>query len=255
MKVVILAGGLGTRISEYSELIPKPMIQIGNRPILWHIMNRYAHYGHKDFYLALGYKSEIIKEYFLNFGSLNSDFMINLKHRNINYYNEVSFDWNVSLIDTGLHSMTGGRLRRLRDQIGNEPFMLTYGDGVSNINLNELEKFHFSHGKMVTVSAVHPTARFGELSINNNQVTSFKEKPQIDQGWINGGFFVINPEFFDFLDDDNTILEKQPLESVANIGELMAFKHEGFWQCMDTKRDCDNLNDLLENGNALWLDF
>jgi len=253
MKVVILAGGFGTRLSEYTETIPKPMVTIGGRPILWHIMNTYANFGHKDFYLALGYKSEIVKEFFLNYKNLNADFTINLLNGDINAHQSDEIDWRVTLVETGINSMTGGRLKRMQKYIGNEPFLLTYGDGVSNIDIEALLKFHRSHGKMVTVSAVHPLARFGELGISNNQVISFQEKPQTTQGWINGGYFVIEPEFFDLIEGDETILEKAPLEIAAKSGELMAFHHDGFWQCMDTKRDRDSLENMWLSGNPPWL--
>ena len=252
VKVIILAGGFGSRLSEYTETIPKPMVTIGGRPILWHIMRRYAHSGHKDFYLALGYKAEVIKEYFLNYRSLNSDFTVDLSSGKIEPLQTDDADWRVTLVHTGLESMTGGRVKRLQSFIGNEPFMLTYGDGVADIDLNALLKFHKSHGKMVTVSAVHPGARFGELVINESKVNSFQEKPQMGQGWINGGFFVIQPEFFDLISGDETILEGKPLEQAARMGELMAYKHDGFWQCMDTKRDRDMLEDLWQKGSAPW---
>ena len=252
MKVLLLAGGFGTRLSEYTESIPKPMVTVGGKPIIWHIMNTYAKFEHKDFYLALGYKSEIIKEYFLNYRTLNSDFTVDLSNGSIAAHQQDIVDWRVTLVDTGLNSMTGGRIKRMRDFIGDEPFLVTYGDGVADVNLDALVEFHKSHGKMVTVSAVHPGARFGELDINNNVVTSFKEKPQVTQGWINGGYFVINPEFFDLIEGDSTILEKEPLEKVAQIGELMSYQHDGFWQCMDTKRDRDSLEDLWEADTAPW---
>lgn len=252
MKVIILAGGFGTRLSEYTEDIPKPMVKIGTRPVLWHIMKTYAHFGHKDFYLALGYKAEAIRSYFLNYSLVHSDFTINLSSGEINSHKENTIDWRVSLIDTGLMTMTGGRVKRLKSVIGNEPFLLTYGDGVANINIDSLLTFHKSHGKMVTVSAVHPGARFGELDMADNKVVAFEEKPQTSQGWINGGYFVVEPEFFEFIEGDETILEREPLEKVARMGELMAYKHEGYWQCMDTKRDRDNLDDLWNQGKAPW---
>ena len=252
MKVIILAGGYGTRLSEQTEIIPKPMVTIGDRPILWHIMKSYAHFGHKDFYLALGYKSEVIKKYFLNYRSLNSDFSVDLSSGLIEPHQIEDIDWQVTLVDTGNDSLTGGRVKRLQSYIDNETFMLTYGDGLSDINLKALLEFHESHGKMVTISAVHPTARFGELEITNNTVTSFQEKPQTKKGWINGGFFVIEPEFFELIEGDNTALEGDPLEKVAAMGELMAFHHDGFWQCMDTKRDRDYLEELWQNNSALW---
>ncbi len=252
MKVIILAGGFGTRLSEYTESIPKPMVTIGGHPILWHIMRTYAHFGHEDFYLALGYKSEIVKEYFLNYRSLNSDFTVNLADGSVKPHKVDDTSWLVTLVHTGLESMTGGRVKRLQKFIGNEPFLLTYGDGVSNIDLDALVKFHKSHGKMVTVSAVHPGARFGELEMQKQQVVSFHEKPQTTQGWINGGYFVIEPRFFDLISGDQTILEREPLEKAAEMGELMAYHHDGYWQCMDTKRDRDNLEELWESGKAEW---
>ena len=252
MKVVILAGGFGTRLSEYTESIPKPMVSIGGKPILWHIMNTYARFGHKDFYIALGYKAEVIKEYFLNYRTLNSDFTVDLSNGNLVAHQQDLVDWQVTLVDTGLDSMTGGRVKRLKDFIGDEPFLLTYGDGVADIDIDALVRFHRSHGKMATVSAVHPGARFGELDIQNHVVTSFKEKPQTSQGWINGGYFVLEPAFFDLIKGDDTILEKEPLEQVAQMGELMSYQHEGFWQCMDTKRDRDALEELWQSDQAPW---
>lgn len=252
MKTIVLAGGFGTRLAEYTDVIPKPMVPVGGRPVLWHIMRSYAHFGHKDFYLALGYKAEVIKAYFLHYRSLNADFTVDLGTGAIVPHQKDDTDWRVTLVDTGLESMTGGRVKRLQSFIGNEPFMLTYGDGVADVDLDALLTFHKSHGKMVTVTAVHPGARFGELEINNRQITSFKEKPQTGQGWINGGYFVIQPEFFDLIEGDSTILEHFPLEQVARMGELMAYQHEGFWQCMDTKRDRDLLDELWKKGGAPW---
>ena len=252
MKVIILAGGFGTRLSEYTEAIPKPMVSIGGRPILWHIMNTYAHFGHNDFHLALGYKAEVIKEYFLHYRSLNADFTVDLGNGDITSHQTDEIDWKVTLVHTGLESMTGGRVKRMQPYIGNEPFLLTYGDGVADIDINALVDFHKSHGKMVTVSAVHPGARFGELDMEGDRVASFKEKPQTTQGWINGGYFVIEPAFFDLIDGDSTILERAPLEKAAEMGELMAFRHDGFWQCMDTKRDRDSLEEMWQEGKAPW---
>jgi glucose-1-phosphate cytidylyltransferase len=228
------------------------MVPIGPKPILWHLMNVYASYNHKDFFIALGYKSEVIKDYFLNYQILNSDFSVNLLKGDTNIYKKQQLDWNIHLIDTGAKSMTGGRVKRMKDYINNETFMLTYGDGVADINIDELLAFHKSHGKLVTMTAVRPAARFGELDINDGRVTTFKEKPQLDAGWINGGFFVIEPEFFEYIEGDHTMLEREPLEKVASINELMAYKHYGFWQCMDTKRDRDHLNDLWESNKAPW---
>lgn len=251
MKVVILAGGFGTRLAEYTEVIPKPMVPIGGKPILWHIMQSFAKYGHKDFYIALGYKAEIIKEYFLNYTALNADFSVNLTTGQVTSHETNSVDWEVTLINTGKDTMTGGRIKRMKPFIKNETFLLTYGDGVSNIDLDELLAFHRSHGKMVTVSAVRPAARFGELELDGISVKSFKEKPQLHQGWINGGFFVVEPEFFELIDGDKIMLEREPLEKVANMGELMAYHHEGFWHCMDTKRDHETLEELWEK-DAPW---
>tara|TARA_Y100000590_G_scaffold433281_1_gene550185 strand:- start:1218 stop:1916 length:699 start_codon:yes stop_codon:yes gene_type:complete len=230
MKTILLAGGFGTRLSEYTDIIPKPMIEIGGKPILWHIMNLYAQYNYKKFLVALGYKGEIIKKYF----------------------SENPTDWDINLVDTGQKTMTGGRVKRFKKLIGNETCMLTYGDGLSNINLNSLLRFHKGHGKMVTVSAVRPPARFGAIKLKGDQVTMFKEKSYLDEGWINGGFFVFEPSFFDLIDDDDTYLEREPLERAAEKGELFAFRHEGFWKCMDTKRDKDELENIYKEG-APWL--
>tara|TARA_Y100000766_G_C18866539_1_gene586044 strand:- start:418 stop:1182 length:765 start_codon:yes stop_codon:yes gene_type:complete len=253
MKVVILAGGFGTRLSEYTNLIPKPMVEIGGRPILWHIMNCYSKYGYDEFIIALGYKGEIVKEYFLNYYALNNDFEVDLSKGKISYLNEKKRRWKISLIDTGPDSMTGGRLKRLEKYIDGKPFMLTYGDAVSDINISELVKFHKESGKIGTVTSVRPTARFGELTINkNNIVEIFQEKPQTTQGWINGGFFVFKPEFLDYISDDNTILEQEPLSKLSNDSQLSAFKHNGFWQSMDNIRDLNVLKKIWSEGNAPW---
>ena len=254
MKVIILAGGFGTRMSEYTTAVPKPMVTIGGRPILWHIMQAYARHGHKDFYLALGYKGELIKEYFLNYRALNADFTVDLTTGTVTPHQIDSVDWRVTLVDTGADSMTGGRVKRMQRFIGNETCMLTYGDGVSDVNIADVLAFHRKHGRMVTMTAVHPVPRFGELLMNSDgKVTYFKEKPNMGQGWINGGYFVIEPGFFDLIEGDETILEQVPLEKAAKMGELVAYRHEGFWQCMDTKRDRDLLEALWESGNAPWL--
>jgi glucose-1-phosphate cytidylyltransferase len=253
MKTIILAGGLGSRLGEYTEAIPKPMVPVGPKPILWHIMQRYAAFGYKDFHLALGYKAAVIKDYFLNYATLNADFSISLADKSVDMLSKVKEDWRVSLHDTGVGTMTGGRLKRLKSYIGNETFMLTYGDGVADIDIDALVSFHKSHGKIVTVSAVHPSARFGELAMDGDMVTSFQEKPQTSAGWINGGYFVIEPAFFDLIDNDDTVLEEAPLERAAKAGEMCAFRHDGFWQCMDTKRDKDKLDALWNAGNAPWL--
>ena len=231
MKVILLAGGLGTRLSEYTETIPKPMIDIGGKPMLLHIMKHYAKYGYKDFYIALGYKGEIIKKFF----------------------NKKFFDWNINLIETGKNTMTGGRLKRLKKYIGEETFMMTYGDGLSNINLKKLLKFHKKNKKLVTLTAVRPPGRFGALKLNGKRVSYFKEKSRLDEGWINGGFFVMEPEFIKFIKNDNTFLEREPLERVTKKRQLMAFRHTGFWKCMDTKRDRDELEDIFLK-NASWLE-
>ena len=253
MKVIILAGGFGTRISEYTSLIPKPMIPINGKPIIEHIMEIYSKFGYKDFYLALGYKSNVIKEYFYNYEILNSDFKINLDNKEIIPFNQSNKDWNINLIDTGINTMTGGRLKRLKKYIGNETFLLTYGDAVTDLNINDVVNYHKIHKKMVTITGVRPPARFGELTINkNNEVIEFKEKPNVQEGWINGGFFVIEPEFLDYIKDDSSILEKEPLEKIASSNELIAYLHEGFWHCIDTKRDKDNLEELIKSGLKKW---
>lgn len=252
MKVILLAGGFGTRLAEYTDAIPKPMVPVGSKPILWHIMQTYARFGHKDFYVALGYKAEIIKEYFLNYRALNADFTVDLASGNLTPHQVDPVDWKVTLVNTGDATMTGGRVKRMQSFIGNETCMLTYGDGVADIDLDALLAFHRSHGKMVTVSAVRPAARFGELEMDGPSVTSFQEKPQMHDGWINGGFFVFEAPFFDLIAGDSTLLEREPLEKATQAGELMAYKHEGFWQCMDTKRDLDHLQSLWESGKAPW---
>ena len=227
MKVVILAGGLGTRISEYTKIIPKPMIRVNKKPIIYYIMKHYSNYGFKDFYIALGYKGHIIKKYF--------------KKNN--------FGWNINLIDTGQKTMTGGRLKRLKKHLGNEPFMLTYGDGLSNVNIKKLLTFHKKNKKLVTLTAARPPARFGAIKILGNKVKYFKEKSKLDEGWINGGFFVMQPEFLNYIKNDQTFLEREPMELLTKKNQLVAFKHDNFWQCMDTKRDMDNLNIILKNKN------
>ena len=252
MKVVILAGGFGTRLAEYTESIPKPMVPIGGRPILWHIMQHYATFGHKDFFLALGYKAHVVKEYFLNYRALNADITVDLMTGETIPHHLDEVDWRVTLIDTGLQTMTGGRVKRVQPFIKNETFMLTYGDGLANVDLEVLLNFHRKHGKMVTITAVRPAARFGELALAGYQVKSFQEKPQVHEGWINGGFFVIEPRFFELIGNDHTILERDPLERLAKMGELVAFQHHGFWQCMDTKRDRDNLEKLASLKNPPW---
>jgi len=248
MKVIILAGGFGTRLAEYTDAIPKPMVPIGGKPIIWHIMQTYANFGHKDFYIALGYKADFIKDYFLNYTALNSDFTVSLASGKVLSHQKESPDWQVTLVNTGNNSMTGGRVKRMQKFIGNETCMLTYGDGLANIDLNKLLNFHRSHGKLITVSAVRPSARFGELEIKGDKVESFKEKPQLHEGWINGGFFIFEPGFFDLIDGDNMLLEREPLERATRNGELMAYRHDGFWHCMDTKRDHELLESLWTKG-------
>ena len=224
MKIVLLAGGLGTRLSEYTATKPKPMVDVGGKPILIHIMKLYAKYGFKEFYVALGYKGKVIRSFFKK-----------------NNYN-----WNINLIETGKNTMTGGRLKRLQKYVGNETFMMTYGDGLSNVNLKKLLKFHKKNKKMVTLTAVRPPARFGALKLKGNQVSYFKEKSKLDEGWINGGFFVIEPEFLKYIKKDSTYLEREPLEQVTKKRQLAAFRHQGFWQCMDTKRDKDRLEQIIQ---------
>jgi len=225
MKVVLLAGGFGTRLSEYTETIPKPMVHVGGKPMLLHIMKLYAKYGYKDFYIALGYKGEVIRKFF----------------------KKKFYDWNINLIDTGKNTMTGGRLKRLQKYIGKETFMMSYGDGLSDINLKKLLNFHKKNKKIATLTAVRPPARFGALKIKDKNVIYFKEKSKLDEGWINGGFFVLEPEFFEMIKDDNTYLEREPLEKATTKRQLAAFKHKGFWQCMDTKRDKDKLDRILKS--------
>lgn len=254
MKVVILAGGLGSRLSEETHIKPKPMVEIGPHPILWHIMKTYSHYGLNDFLIALGYKGDYIKEYFSNYLlSQSQEVMVNLKERKVSYGDSKGEDWSVHLVDTGQNSMTGGRIFRLREHLkDSSTFMVTYGDGVGNINISKLLEFHKSHGKIGTVTAVRPPARFGALAIHDDKVVDFHEKPQTGEGWINGGYFVFEPAFLDYLTDEETILEREPLESLASEGELMAFKHDGFWHPMDTIRDKQFLNSAWDSGEPPW---
>ena len=255
IKVVILCGGRGTRLREETEYRPKPMVQVGSRPILWHIMKIYAHYGFKNFVVCLGYKGNMIKEYFLNYEAMNNDFTMQLgNHNSIQFHsNHREKDWCVTLADTGEESQTGTRVKRIEKYIDGDLFMLTYGDGVANINIEDLLKYHKSHKKIGTVTGVHPSSRFGELVIKNKQIIEFTEKPQIGGGLINGGFFVFNKNFFNYLkEDDNCILEQEPLRNLAADGELMAYPHDGFWQCVDTYRELELLNNIWKSHNPPW---
>lgn len=254
MKVLLLAGGLGTRLSEETSLRPKPMVEIGGKPILWHIMKLYSQYGFNDFVILLGYKGYYIKEYFANYFLHQSDITIDIQNGKMEVLNNSSEPWKVTLIDTGTNSMTGGRVKRAQSFVGNEPFMLTYGDGVSDININELIKFHKKHGKAMTMMSAQPDGRFGALNIDNkNQVHEFKEKPKGDGNWINAGFFVCEAKVFDYITEgDHTIFEQAPLKNLAKDGEIFTFKHNGFWKPMDTLKDKNDLNELWNNNQAPW---
>ncbi len=253
MRVVILAGGRGTRLAEETATRPKPLVEIGGRPILWHLMHSYAAHGFKEFVVACGYKGELIKQYFRDIALHESDFTVDLRTGAIDVLNGSRLDWSVGLVDTGLESMTGGRLLRLRTLLGSAPFMCTYGDGLSDVNISELVAFHNAHGKLATVTAVRPPARFGGLALNGDCVRAFTEKPQAEGGWINGGFFVFEPQVFDYLTSgDATILEREPLERLAADGQLMAYRHDGFFQPMDTVRERDLLESLWATGSAPW---
>lgn len=253
MKTIILCGGLGTRLSEETQIRPKPMVEVGGRPMLWHIMKTYERYGFNDFTLALGYKGEVIKDYFLNYHARQSDLTVHLGSGQVDYSNPTAEDWRVSLIDTGANTMTGGRLLRLKPHLqSGGTFMLTYGDGVSDVNIEALLAFHRAHGRLATVTAVRPPVRFGELSIAKDRVTQFQEKRQAGEGWINGGFFVLEPGILNFIHDDTTLFEREPLEQLAEKEELMAYQHPGYWQCMDTLRDKQALEELWASGNAPW---
>lgn len=253
MKVVILAGGLGTRISEESHLKPKPMIEIGDKPILWHIMKSYAHYGYTEFIICLGYKGYVIKEFFSDYFLHMSDVTFDLKNNKMQIHNNTSEPWKVTLIDTGLHTSTGGRVKKIEPYIGNEPFLLTYGDGVSDVNITEVVKFHKKHGKLATITSVQPGGRFGVLDIEeDDRIQSFREKSKEDGGWINAGFMILQPDVFSYIRDENESFEGYPLETLANTNQLMAYRHTGFWQCMDTLRDKNILEELWERGQAPW---
>jgi len=253
MKVVILAGGFGTRLSEETEVRPKPMVEIGGHPIIWHIMKIYSAYGYNDFLVCLGYKGYIIKEYFANYFLHQSDVTIDIKTNKIEVHKNASEPWKVTLVDTGLHTMTGGRIKRIKKYIGNNTFMLTYGDGVGNIDLKDLVEFHKKHRKYATLTAVQPLGRFGALEINQkNEVTSFQEKPKGDNVWVNGGFFVLEPKIFDYIEGDETMWEREPLENLSRDKQLVAYKNKGFWMCMDTLRDKRTLEALWNSGNPPW---
>lgn len=255
MKVVILAGGYGTRISEESRSLPKPLIEINSKPILWHVMSIFSHYGLKDFVICCGYKGYLIKEYFYNFMIHNSDLTINIKNNNMQIHSNKTEDWNVTLIDTGLDTQTGGRIKLIRDYIKDDDFFLTYGDGLANINIDNLLSFHKNHGKLATITTVKPQGRFGSLALQGESVTKFIEKPLGESGWINGGFFVLKPSVIDYIQDSMTLWEKEPLESLASSGELKAFKHEKFWQPMDTLRDKNYLEELCVKNTPPWFEF
>lgn len=252
MKVAILAGGFGTRLAEETEIKPKPMVEIGGRPILWHILMHYSHYGFKQFVIALGYKGEIIKRYMVEFCSLQSNLTVNLGNGDVRIHQNFNEDWTVELIDTGIKTQTGGRIKRLKPYIENQTFMLTWGDGVSNVRLDKLLAFHRAHGKLATLTAVRPPARYGYMKCNGDRVTEFTEKPQIGEGWINGAFFVLERNVFDYIENDDTVWEREPLERLASDGQLMAYKHRSYWQCMDTLREKYLLESLWESGEAPW---
>ena len=253
MKVAILAGGVGSRLSEETVEKPKPMVEIGGRPILWHIMRHYHHFGHKDFVIALGYKGEQIKKYFVDYCAINGSLTVDLRERKVINHDEIeSLDWRVQLVDTGMSTATGGRIKRLRNHVGNETFMLTWGDGVSNVDIRSLLDFHRSHGKLATLTAVHPVARFGHLELEGDTVSEFSEKPQTKQGWINGAFFVLEPQVFDYIEGDDTQWDYEPMMNLARDGQLMAYKHTDFWQCMDTLRERKLLEELWASGKAPW---
>jgi len=254
MKTVILAGGFGTRISEESYLLPKPMIEIGGMPILWHVMKLYSHYGNNEFIICCGYKQHVIKEYFADYYLHRNDVTFDFSNNNeMIIHSNTTEPWKVTLVDTGLNTMTGGRVKRIKKYIGNEPFMLTYGDGVSNVNISKLVEFHKSHGKIATLTAINFGQKFGVLEIEDNkQIKAFREKDDNDGSMINGGFMVLQPEIFDFIEGDSTVFEKAPLEALTKTGQLMAYHHDGFWQCMDTQRDKQHLESLWEKNNAPW---
>lgn len=253
MKVVILAGGFGTRITEESHLKPKPMIGIGERPILWHIMKEYSYYGLNEFIICLGYKGYVIKEFFSDYFLYTSDVTFDLSKNEMQVHDNFAEPWKVTLVDTGLKTMTGGRIKRIQKYVGEEPFMLTYGDGVSNIDINQLLSFHKTQGKLATITSINVGQKFGVLDISkNNEILSFREKNNDDGSFINGGYMVLEPEVFNYIKDDNTVFEKEPLEQLAKNHELVAYKHNGFWKCMDTLRDKNQLEEMWNSGHAPW---
>ncbi|HOB75122.1 MAG TPA: glucose-1-phosphate cytidylyltransferase [Phycisphaerae bacterium] len=252
MKVAILAGGMGSRLAEETEVKPKPMVEIGGYPILWHIMRIYSHYGFNHFVIALGYKGEVIKKYMVDYCSLSSNLTVNIGQGSVDVHDGQRPNWTVELVDTGLKTMTGGRIKRLQPYLGNEPFMLTWGDGVADIDIPRLLAFHRSHKKLATLTAVRPPARYGKLTLDGDRISAFEEKPQLGEGWINGAFFVLQPEVFDYIDGDDTQFEQEPLERLARDGQLMAYKHTSFWQCMDTLREKHILESLWQSGRAPW---
>jgi glucose-1-phosphate cytidylyltransferase len=252
MKVVILAGGFGTRLAEITEKKPKPMVEIGGKPIIWHIMMHYSYYGFNDFVIALGYKGEVIKKYMVDYCSLHSNLTVRVQNAKVHIHDGYIPDWTVELIDTGTATHTGGRIKRLAHYLDNQTFMLTWGDGVSDVNLHDLLSYHRSHGKLATLTAVRPPARFGHLELRGNQIVEFSEKPQAQEGWINGAFFVLEPGIFDYIAGDDTQWEKAPLEQLSKDGQLMAYKHTSFWHCMDTLRDKRTLDRLWQSGRAPW---
>jgi glucose-1-phosphate cytidylyltransferase len=252
MKVAILAGGFGTRLAEETEIKPKPMVEIGGRPILWHIMKHYAHFGFNEFVIALGYKGEYIKRWMKDYCALEGDMTVNTNTGEVKLHEKERAEWIVGLVDTGLNTLTGGRIKRLKPWLGEGTFMLTWGDGVSDVNLKDLLAFHHLHGKLATITAVRPSARYGHLEFEGDRVTSFTEKPQTAEGWINGAFFVLEPGVFDYIDGDQTMWEHEPLTNLAHDGQLMAYKHSSFWQCMDTLREKHILQALWDSGNPPW---